>query len=65
MACTNKACQQQEHHYISSSKAAAQQLSVCLGFIKGFLPFFLTFGSPSPARDINIYQVICWPIQPL
>jgi hypothetical protein len=65
MACTNKTCQQLEHHYISSSEAAAQQPSVGLGFIKGFLPFFLAFGCLSPAPDLNIYQVICCPIQPL
>jgi len=41
MACTNKACQQLEHHYIPSSEAAAQQPSAGLGFIKGYLPFFL------------------------
>jgi hypothetical protein len=58
MACTNKACQQLEHHYVSSSSGAAQQPSAGLGFIKGFLPFFLAFGSPSPASDINIYQVM-------
>jgi hypothetical protein len=67
LACTNEACQQLQHHYISSSEAAAQQSSVGLGFIKGFLTIFLAFGLPghllpNPTIVVLVTLLVCEPI---